>query len=475
MIFSNFFAIVFKSPETIPKILSIYIRLLLQLPPIVQLNDSNCNRIFKETLPYPALMKPKLLLILLLTIGNLLPAQEAPGKLKVFIDCSNVSCDFNFIRNEIKVVEYLNDQLAADVHVLITAVKNGNGSSNYQLIFFGQNRYDKEQETYSFNAEPNATNAEIRIELIRMIKIGLLGFLARTPYARLIEVDMKMEEKKKQAVMDPNQKDPWNYWVFRVGIDGTFNAEQVYRSLNGSSYINANRVTEKSRINVSAFGGYNQYIYRYEDNGSNINFEVINSNYEFNHSLIKSLGKHWGMGYKLSYSNNTFNNNKQRINGRLGFEYSIFPYSDVNTRLFTISYGVDARLNTYYDTTIYFKTEEQLYGHFAQANLVLNKRWGNLGSALKYTSYFHDPSLDNLSLNINMSVRVTGGLSLYLYTSGSIVRDQVFLVKGKATEQDVLTRRRQIATDYTIFSGFGINYRFGSKLNNFINPRLEGL
>ncbi|WP_207495208.1 hypothetical protein [Aridibaculum aurantiacum] len=415
-------------------------------------------------------------LIFFLLIHVAVCSQGPAEKLKVFIDCSNVWCDFNYIRSEIKLVDFLNDQLAADVHVLITAVENGNGGKNYQLIFFGQNKFDKEQETYSFNTEPNATEAENRDELLRTLKIGLLRFLARTPYAKWIAVDMKTEERKKeQELKAETTKDPWNYWVFRVGVDGTYNAEQVYKNLNGTGYTTANRITDKSRIYFGASGGYNQSIYTYEDNGTNVDFEVINSNYEIAHSLIKSLGSHWGIGYRASYSNNTYSNNKERILLKGGIEYSIFPYSEVNTKLFTISYGLDARQNRYYDTTIYYQTKEMLYGQVAQANLTLNKRWGNLNSLLAYRNYLHDPQLNNLSLNINMNVRITGGLSIYMYTSGSIVRDQVYLVKGKASEQDVLTRRRQIATDYTLYTGFGINYRFGSKLNNFINPRMEGL
>ena len=116
-----------------------------------------------------------------------------------------------------------------------------------------------------------------------------------------------------------------------------------------------------------------------------------------------------------------------------------------------------------------------LFGHTLQARLSLNKKWGTVSSQVSYSNYLHDPSLNNLNMRLQMDVRITGGLSFSMYTSGGLVRDQVFLVKGKASEQDILTRRRQIASDYTIYSGVGISYRFGSILNNFVNPRLEGL
>jgi hypothetical protein len=126
---------------------------------------------------------------------------EYNKKLAVFIDCSNVACDFNFIRSEIPIVDYLNDQVAADVHVLITAVQNGNGGKNYNLTFYGQKMYDKDKVTYTFNTEPNATDAENRVQLVRTIKIGLLHFLARTPFAKYINVDMNIKEKEKEQAV----------------------------------------------------------------------------------------------------------------------------------------------------------------------------------------------------------------------------------------------------------------------------------
>ena len=69
---------------------------------------------------------------------------------------------------------------------------------------------------------------------------------------------------------------------------------------------------------------------------------------------------------------------------------------------------------------------------------------------------------------------ITGGLSFNIHASYNIVHNQVYLPKGGATEQEILTRRRQLQTNFEYYFGFGINYRFGSNLNNFINPRFDG-
>ena len=80
------------------------------------------------------------------------------------------------------------------------------------------------------------------------------------------------------------------------------------------------------------------------------------------------------------------------------------------------------------------------------------------------------PLLDD---NFERSEIATGGLSFNIYTSAELTRDQIFLPKEGATPQEVLTRRRQLASGYRFYTYFGINYRFGSKLNNFVNPRFD--
>jgi hypothetical protein len=105
--------------------------------------------------------------------------------------------------------------------------------------------------------------------------------------------------------------------------------------------------------------------------------------------------------------------------------------------------------------------------------LSLKQKWGNVNSSITYSNFFKDPSLNNVALSLSVNVRITGGLSFNMYSTGAIVHDQVYLAKGKASEQDILVRRRQIASAYNFYSGIGVNYRFGSILNNFVNPRFN--
>lgn len=397
------------------------------------------------------------------------------AKLKVFIDCSNTGCDMTFIRSEINLVDFMLDRVAADVHVLITSQGTGGGGDKFQLIFFGQNNFRNMLDTLRFNLDPNATDFEERDLLIKYLKLGLAPYVAKTEQAKDVTISLKKDgaDTKSDSAVKP-VKDPWNYWVYRIGVNGNFNADAVYKDNRYGADLSANRTTEELKINFSAWGSTNRSKFEYEDNGTIQKIIVNNHNYNFSHSLIKSINGNWSWGYEANYNQSTFSNNKGQLFFRTAVEYAIFPYKEVNTRFFTISYGPTIRKNSYYDTTIYDKTKETLFGHRADVSLTFNQKWGSSFIGINYQNYFHNWNLFNLGVNAYTNVRITGGLSFNFYFYGALTRDQLYLPKGGATEQEILTRRRQIASGYSIYASFGINYRFGSKVNNFVNPRFEG-
>ena len=93
-----------------------------------------------------------------------------------------------------------------------------------------------------------------------------------------------------------------------------------------------------------------------------------------------------------------------------------------------------------------------------------------MGMGLRYSSYLHDMSLNNINLRSDMTMRITGGLSFNVRVQGGIIHDQINLPAGEATEEEILTRLRQLRSTYDLRFDFGLSYRFGSRLNNFVNP-----
>ncbi|HPH31506.1 MAG TPA: hypothetical protein PLB49_06635 [Chitinophagaceae bacterium] len=406
---------------------------------------------------------------------NAQPAPQAPNRLKVFFDCSSTWCDMTYIRSEINIVDFLLDNKAADVHLLITSQGTGSGGDQYQLIFFGQNQFSRQPDTLRFNTDPNITEFEERELLIRYIKLGLAPFIARTAAAKDITISYKSGKTDSTVkTVTKLTNDPWNYWVYRVGANGNMDADEVYKNFRYSVNLSANRTTEEVKLGFSMSGSRNRSAFEYDDGTGLIKYVVNNHNFSMGHYLVKSINSHWSWGYETNYSQNTFSNNRGRIFLRTALEYNIFPYKEVNTRSFTLSYGITARQNRYYDTTLYNKLKENLYGHGFNAHMTYNQKWGTSYIGVNYHNYFHDWKYFNLGMEAYTSVRVTGGLSFYISAFGGLSRDQFYLQKGSATSQEVLARQRQLASGYSYYFNLGINYRFGSKLNNFVNPRFDG-
>ncbi|MEP7373086.1 MAG: hypothetical protein ABI675_06810 [Chitinophagaceae bacterium] len=320
------------------------------------------------------------LLLCSLSCSMAVAQNKIPDRLKVFIDCSNTPCDMTFIRTEINLVDFMLDQQAADVHILITEQNTGGGGSQFQFILFGQNAFNKSGDTIRFNSDPNATDFEIREQFISYLKMGLAPFVAKTKSAK----DISIEMKSKDHVLTNNpdsllvaKKDPWNYWVYRIGVNGSINADEVYKSSSFSGNFSATRITEYLKTGFDITGGKNKSTFEYEDaNGTKEKFINKNNNYSFWHYLVKGINHHWSWGYEIIFSRETFSNNKNRSLLRTGIEYNIFPYKEVNTKRFTISYVADIRRNIYIDTTLYDKTKETLLGHSIKTNLSFNQKWG---------------------------------------------------------------------------------------------------
>jgi hypothetical protein len=403
----------------------------------------------------------------------MVPAQAQStdsSKLKVYIDCRS-GCDLQFIRTELRVVDFVTNRLAADAHVLITTLGVGSGGTQYQLNVYGQNKYVNHTDTLRFVTAPVATASEKRQQLVQTLLLGLVPLIAKTRFISGITIALKGEAgAAAEQIAGSNTSDKWNYWAFRVGLQGEANAERVYNSTLVNANFSANRTTEKLKVEFYITGSSRQSVTSSEEE----KIVVKNSDFGIFHNVVKSFGSHWSYGYQANLSNSTFNNIKRKIYLNPAIEYNIFDYKEVNSRSFIVRYGVDVNHNFYYDTTIYNKTVETLYGHRFSTALTLNKKWGTFFTGFSYRNYFKAWKLNSLGINVQADVRITGGLSFFIHANGNLVHNQVNLVKGNVSEQDVLTRKRQLASNYNYYTGFGFNLRFGSILNNFVNPRFEG-
>jgi hypothetical protein len=406
----------------------------------------------------------------------LLSASAHSQRIKLFVDCSNTWCDLTYIKSEINYLDFVLDNKAADVHALITQQVNGGGGSQFQMIFFGQNNFKGQTDTLRFNAKPNSTDFETRAILLKYLQLGLVPFITKTTSIENIGFQMKENRSGDSGAIVPlSIKDPWNFWVFRISTNGNINADQVYKGFRYSGNVSVNRVTDKLKISFNVNFSKNKNTFEFDNGtGGTDKIEVTNENYQLNHQLVKSISDHWSLGYDLTVSRNTFTNYKSLVVIKPAIEYDVFPYKKVANKLLTIRYGIDFSESRYFDSTLYNKTHQALLGHGIDIALTFNQKWGTINMSGSYHNYLNNPSYYNFGLGGGVNIRITGGLSFNMFTFGSILRDQLYLPKGQASQQDILTRQRQISTNYNLYTYFGLSYRFGSKLNNFVNPRFDG-
>jgi len=391
------------------------------------------------------------------------------SKLKVFIDCQTW-CDLNYIRSEINIVDFLLDRKAVDVHVLFTSRATGSGGHQGQLIFYGQNRFAKSIDSLWFYTEPNATDFEVRNQMVKFLQLGLATFMAKTSSAENVKVFTKSE---RGPVEEVRTSDPWNNWVIRFGGNGNFRIDKVYKQYRVNGSTSVSRITNDLKIRFALNAGKDFSEYTIVDTTSVTVTKIHNEDFSAYHLLVKSLNEFWSYGYETSFSRNTFSNIQSRLYLSPALEYSFFPYEMVNNKFLTLRFGPEIRDNNYYDSTLYDKTEELLWGQKTELSLSLNQKWGEINSGVIYRNYFHDAAFYYVSMNAGVDIRITGGLTFNVSLYGALAHDQLNLKKGEATKEEVLTRMRQLGSNYNFSTWFGLNYRFGSKYNNFVNPRFN--
>ena len=384
------------------------------------------------------------------------------GAPNVFIDCNY--CDINFIKEQIPIVNYVRDRKDADIHVLYTSQNTGSGGSNYTLLFIGQNKCDNMNDTVKYTTNKTDSDDQSRIKMVNALKLGLIRYVSKSSVADQMNISFPKSGKVEQP------KDDWDYWVFKLSSNGSFNGEKNYNSKYIYSSISANRTTEDLKLNFSLSNNYDESNYSYETETIT---NITRSQYA-NASFIKAIGGKWSWGIWGSAYTSTYNNINFSYSFAPGIEYNIFPYSESNVHQFRIYYKVFHTFNRYVDETFYFKKKEDLWQHSLNASLSLIEPWGSLSIGSEVENYLDDFTNISYGIYSSASLRLFKGFSLSFYVNYYSIGKQIALPLEGATLEEILLRRRQLETTYNYYAYFGISYSFGSIFNNFVNPRFGG-
>lgn len=415
----------------------------------------------------PLLSGATCVLLVLHALTALAQPPPRPDMVRVFLDCNR--CDEDYLRKEVTFVDYVRNREDADVHVLVTTQPTGGGGSQWTLKFIGLGRYQGQDQTLTYNSTPNATGDEIRAGFAELFRLGLVRYAAESSIGDRLRVTFKKQEGPAAA---DKKKDPWNYWVFRIGGGGNLSGEQSSQSRSFRSSFSANRTTEAWRITFNASGNYrdNKFVFDDEE-GVRQTVLSVSRNLDAGSSVVKSLNQHWSIGATATVNSQTFRNFVLRTNLDAGIEYDVYPYSESTRRMLTFQYTLGHGYNRYREITIFEKLSEQLVRQRGEVGLSLRQPWGSVSARMNYQQFLDMPSKYSLGAFGGANVRIFKGFSVNVFGEFSRTRDQIYLPLGAATTEEVLLRQRQLATGYEYFMNFNLSYSFGSIFNNIVNPR----
>lgn len=385
--------------------------------------------------------------------------------LKLFLDCGAPGCDFNYLRTELTWVNYVRDRTAADVHVIATALGTGSGGYQAKLAFIGAGEFDGVNDEVKFSMPAGSSGDEQRAEFTRVLKVALARYVLRTRYGRDLTVTYKASANARPA---QPQHDPWNFWVFSIGLNAGIGGQSASNGRSGSGSFYASRTTAAWKFRANANGSTSRSSYKLDDT---TNYIARSHSYSGGSVLVRSVNDHISVGGGFGISSSTNNNLDLSLRIAPTVEFDFFKYDQYTRRRLVLSYSTGFDRYHYADTTIYNEIRESRLDNQLSFSYATTEPWGSANAGISSSAYLSDLSQNHLSLYTSMSLRVARGLSLSYSLSYSRVHDQISLARAAASDEEILLQLRQLATSYTYGGSFSLSYTFGSLFNNVVNPR----
>jgi hypothetical protein len=398
-------------------------------------------------------------------------SDTAGARVRVFLDCSGFDCESDFFQTELPYVSHVRDRSDADVHVLITRERTGSGGRQYTLEFIGHGRFQGSNATLHALTEPNSSDDRVRQTLARSIELGLVRYVADSPEGARLKVSYDAPQGAAAAAAPP-RRDPWKQWTFKVGGNGYFNGEQKYSSRSLSGSLSASRVTERWKLRLAS--SLNESRSRFEIDSAT-SYHNTTTSRNASGLLVRSLGPHLSAGAVASASRSSYFNQRLAVRAAPAVEYDVFPYAQSTRRLLSVRYSAGPAWYEYEERTIYGRTSERRLQHSLVAEAVARQPWGSVNASAEGSQFLDNLAQNRVELGGGVELNLVRGLALNVFGNYERLRDQLYLPAGDAPEDEVLLRRRQLATGFRYFMGLGLSYTFGSRFSSVVNPRFNGV
>ena len=262
--------------------------------------------------------------------------------------------------------------------------------------------------------------------------------------------------------------------MFRLNLRGSISGESSERFWSGNTSVSASRVTESHKLVLStrANGDRSEFDVVDEAEGIDTTYVSTRTSYGANAYSVWSLSPHWSAGAVAEANRASTVNLALGVQGGPAIEYSVFPYAESTRRQLTILYTVGAAASDYVEETVYDKTSEVRPVHSLQIDLDVQQPWGSVHGSIDGFQYLHDLAKHSLRLEGRLSLRVFRGLDFNMGANVARIKDQLYLPKEDLTAEEILLRVRARETNFRYGLNLGLSFRFGSKFNNVVNPRM---
>lgn len=383
-------------------------------------------------------------------------------KLKVFLDCG--FCDKDYLRQEVDYIDYVRDQRIADVHVFFVRNESGSGGRVYDISYIGKKAFEGSVFKMDLTTEKLDTSDEVRMKIKDVLSAGLVPFLYKSTAGYDVEISYENALKPKEQEHVPI-RDPWHNWVFEISGQGDFEWESQRKKTEFEYGLEIDHVTSKYRIRQDFFTRSNKRTIQ-----DTIEIKVTRSYY--NGRFVRSIDNHWSGGIFTTLEASSFSNIDRKIRASAAVEYNIFPWSEVARKQFTFVYRFGYLYQDYTQVTIHNKLEDLVPIHTLAMEVIFNQPWGSIYGELEASQFANNPERRRLEFDTSVRVRIMRGLSARLSVGYELINDQINLARGDATLEEIISRQREIATDFGSDFDIGLSYTFGSMFNNVVNKRL---
>ena len=414
-------------------------------------------------------------------------AASSTGVLRVRLTCRG--CDLEFLKTTIGFADFVEDATApADVDIVASGAELTN--QPWRLTFEGLGRFAGRDRVLFLSTHSMGTATEIRRELARVLRLGLVEYATETaagpqldvtfrrgsPAPSLVVVNIEGSELDVSVRQFPGvpdsvpTNDRWNHWIFYLNLEADGDGERSSLTRDYHVSTSANRTTAGWKFRIGASRSLSRSAFTVSD-GRTVSTRL--SDWGAESLMVKSLGSHFALAVTSSVGGSTFSNEQLVARVSSGIEYDIFPYGESTRRSLTIQYTAGEAYYEYGSETIFGKLTEKVAQQALNVSLGLKQPWGQLGSTFAFRQQLTDLDRTRMTFVANLSVRLTRHLALISSGNYSRIRDQFTLEKGEITDEELLLRQRQLATGHRYGVSAGLSFTFGALSNAIVNPRFS--